>query len=124
MTNNPTRKTRNNPERDLVMKPILVKLLSDPEIIWFERTASFQIGTLRVGHPGSPDITAVVDCKNGKVALWFIECKAPKIKVLWASLPYEQRKFFAEMSIKPMTLCSIINNPSQYESEKKKVQNL
>jgi hypothetical protein len=116
---------RKFPERDLVMKPLLAKLSADDDVIWYERTASFQIGTLRVGHAGAADITAVVNCGNGKIALWFLECKAPgsPIKTL-EQLPYEQRKFAKSMEGKPMVGFSIISDPKMYQSEKRRIQQL
>lgn len=124
LQNSPLKK-KQNPERDLVLKPLMSRLAKDPDIIFWYRTASFQIGTLRIGCPGVPDLVAVVDCHNGKVALWFLECKAPDspIKEVF-QLPYEQKMFVQNLQGRPMTGISIISDPKMYLSEKRKVQAL
>ena len=99
-----------------VMKTVLRQLKNlriSGSVIWHSRLNS---GKVQVGFSwvqlceiGTPDIISLIDCKNGKLAVLFIECKRTGMK----KLRFEQQEFFNNMEDKPMTLCALINDPSQ-----------
>ena len=117
--------TKLQPEKKLVINPIMKKLecyQMTGDVLWFQRLVAED----DIHCPaGTPDIFATVDCMNGKIAQLFIECKKPvKRAPSRDDLRFEQRLFFEKMDGKPMTLCVVINNPSQLWMAIKKAQNL
>ncbi len=67
----------------------------------------------------------MVNCKDGRIAVLFIECKKPSgKKPSLDDLRFEQRLFFESMDGEPMTLCVVINNKSQLWPAIKKAQRL
>lgn len=114
----------NYKERDQVQVPILKKLKYNPNVLWYQRTASFRIGHVTVGSPGTPDITAVVKSKSG-ICLLFIECKAlSKKKWTVDDLPYEQRQFFKRYAKCKHVVCAVINDPKQLSDVLKKARSV
>ena len=115
----------NQPENKLVVTPILNKLRQyqlQGDVIWYKREeAADDIYC----EAGTPDIVVIVNCKNGHIALLFIECKKPSKKAPSLDLlQFEQRLFFEDMDEEPMTLCVVINKPSQLWPAIKKAQRL
>ena len=116
---------RNQPENKFVVLPIIRKLrwlLATDNIIWFQRLVAED----DVNCPaGTPDIEVIVNCRNGKIAVLFIECKKPvKREPRFNDLRFEQKEFFKKMEDKSMTLCVVINNPDQLYSAIEKARNL
>jgi len=104
----------NQPENKLVIKPILRKLETlklSGDVLWVQRLVAED----DINCPsGTPDIVVIVNCKNGKIALLFIECKRPSDKKSCLDdLRFEQRLFFDDMAGEPMTLCVVINDKRQ-----------
>lgn len=102
-----------------VMKEVLNKLDNlkmTGEILWSARLNSgkVKIGTtwIQLCLAGTPDIVAVVKCKNHKIAVLFIKCKRTGL----TKLRYEQQQFFNEMIDKPMIFCIVVNDPNQIYS--------
>ena len=116
---------RNQPEKKLVVNPVIDRLkfrVLTGDILWFQRLVAESDPNAKAG---TPDIIAVVDCKDGKIAVLFIECKKPsKKKPSLDDLRFDQRLFFARMEGKPMILCVVINKPSQLWPAIKKARNL
>ena len=115
---------RQQPEKTLVVNPIMKKL-KNCDIIWSQRLVAED----DIHCPaGTPDIVAVVNCRDGRIALLFIECKKPPDlkgkRPTWKDLRFEQKEFFEKMAGKPMTLCAVVNNPDQLWPLIKKCQNL
>jgi len=98
----------NYPEK-LIQNQILAQLKLrkiNGDIIWYQRLMAEDDPCCPAG---TPDIVSVVNCKDGNIALLFIEVKRENVK----KLRYEQRIFFDEMLGKPMTLCVLINDVTQ-----------
>ena len=118
-------KKRNQIEKNLVVAPILNKLRNyqlSGDVIWYCVTDASDAKDIKAGQP---DITVVINCCNGRIALLFIECKKPTgKKPSLDDLSFEQGLFFNEMEGKPMTLCVVMNNPSQLWPSIKKARNL
>jgi len=116
---------RRTPEKTLVHNRILRKMagfILSKDIIWFQTLAAeSDINCLA----GTPDIISIVNCKNGKIAILFLECKRPsKKKPSLDDLRFEQRLFFDDMEGKPMILCVVINDPGMLWAAIKKARNL
>ncbi len=58
-------------------------------VVWYQRLQSMQLGRIRVGTPGNPDVVAVVRRSDGSLFLLFIECKRPGV----TKLRFEQECF-------------------------------
>lgn len=99
-----------------VLKSILNKLKMlelTGDIIWFNRLASGKVqtagGWVNLCQAGTPDVIVIVNCRNGKIAVLFLETKRTGV----TRTRYEQTKFFERMEGKPMIMCSVINDPKQ-----------
>jgi len=116
---------RNQPENKLVVNPILskLKLLKlGGQILWYQRLVAEDDTNCPAG---TPDIVAIVNRGDGYIGLLFIECKRPTGKTPSVKdLRFEQALFFSGMAGKPLTLCVVINEPSQLYGAIKKVRNL
>lgn len=103
---------KKQPEKILVQTKVLNKLKMyqlTGDVIWFMRLPAGRIGGYTLAAAGTPDIIAIVNQRNGSVAVLFIECKRPLKK----KLDYEQQMFADSMAGKPKVLCCLINDPSQ-----------
>ena len=58
---------------------------------------------------GTPDVVSIVNCRDGRIAVLFIEAKRTKV----TRLRFEQQRFFDTMEGKPMIMCVVINDPKQ-----------
>jgi len=112
-------KKRNQPEKKvsnaILNRLNLLRITGD--VIWFKRE---EASDDQYCVAGTPDILALINCKDGRLAALFIEVKRPGVK----RLRYEQKKFFESMEGKPMTLCVVINDSKQLFPAIKKVRNL
>jgi len=100
----------------LILKSVLSKLkilTLSGDILWHTRLNSGRINSgvywIKLADIGTPDVVAIVNCRNGKIAVLFIECKRSGV----TRLRYEQKLFFQEMEGKPMILCVVINDVKQ-----------
>ena len=99
-----------------IQKAILTKLETHKmagDVLWFMRINSGKINSgkywIKLADIGTPDIMAIVDCRDGRIAVLFIEVKRSGVK----RLRYEQQAFFTAMDGKPMILCTVMNDPKQ-----------
>jgi len=110
-----------------VLKLVLRKLdtlILSKDIIWHSRLNSGKVNSgvywIKLCEIGTPDVIAIVNCHNGKIAILFIEVKRTGIK----RLRYEQTQFFNNMEGKPMILCVIINDVKQVYPAVRRAKNL
>ena len=92
-----------------VLSDVIKKLKFHPDIIWFTRLQSGSMGGYTLNPAGTPDIMAVVDQRNGSIAIMFIEIKRPGK----TGLDYEQIRFFETMAGKPKIMCVMVNDVAQ-----------
>lgn len=108
--------------KSVVKKLKFLELTGD--VVWHSRLNSGKIningGWVQLCQAGTPDIISIINCKNGKIAVLFIECKRTGIK----KLRYEQNIFFMKMETAPMVLCIVINDPKQLHQAIKKAREL
>jgi hypothetical protein len=93
--------------KHVISRMILGMMVGD--VLFYTRLQSLQIGKVRVGKPGLPDVVAIISQGNGAIAVLFIEVKRSTVK----RLRFEQQEFFNSMLGKPKILCEIINDKSQ-----------
>lgn len=110
-----------------ILKSVLNKLKTyelTGDVLWHSRLNSGQVNSgthwIKLCESGTPDVEAIIDCKNGRIAVLFIECKRSGVK----RLRFEQQQFFNRMEGKPMILCVVINNPKQLWPAIKKAREL
>ncbi len=110
-----------------VQKAVLNKLKTYElagDVVWHSRLNSGKVNSgaywIKLCDVGTPDIIAAIDCKNGKVAILFIEVKRSKV----TRLRFEQQQFFNAMAGKPMIMCVVINDPKQLWPAIKKAREL
>ena len=111
-----------------VLKSIMNKLKTYEligDIIWYSRLNSGKVKTqynswVQLCRIGTPDIVAIINCLNGKIAVLFIECKRTDVK----KLRFEQQEFFNNMEGQPMIACVLINDPNQLGSAIKKAKQI
>lgn len=103
-------------EKDLQNK-IIKKLKSlefSGKVLWWIRIPSFQIGNVRSGRAGLPDLLLILRNNITGHAVVFIELKKPSDKELKIKdLPIEQEAFFVQMACKGIR-CEIINSYDQF----------
>lgn len=96
-----------------VLKSVLMKLsnykIFGEDVIWLQRLHSAQLGNIRIGSPGTPDILVFIRNKDGGIVNLFLEVK----KEGETKLRYEQKEFFKEYEKVSSILCRIINDPKQ-----------
>lgn len=109
-------------ERDVLKKIILkLKLLEiTGDVIWWQRLQSGRFGKVTIGKAGTPDLVAVINQRNGSVAVVFIEVK----KSGEVKKRFEQNEFFKKMEGKPKVKCSLINDPDQWALLLREVKNI
>jgi hypothetical protein len=103
---------KKSPEKILVLNKVLLKLRLRKitgDIIWYVRIPAGRMGGYTLAPAGTPDVVAIVNQRNGSIALLFIECKRPGKK----TYDYEQAQFVKNMEGKPKVLCCLIDDPAQ-----------
>lgn len=99
-------------EKNLVQDAVIRKLktlMITNDVLWYLRVPAGRLGGYTLAQAGTPDIVAVVNQRDGNIAVLFLECKAPGRK----KLDYEQEAFFDNMASKPKIICRLINDPDQ-----------
>ena len=106
-------KRRDQPEKKLVVQPIMKKLrwlVETGDIFWWQRLVAEDDPN---APAGTPDLVTIVNCDD-HIVLLFLECKKPsKKKPHICDLRHEQKIFFERMAGKPGVLCKVINDPKQ-----------
>ena len=118
-------KKRKSPEKDEVQDPIIKLIKKMPDLIYFRRTSSYQIGRYRVGEPGKWDIELAL-LINDKIYIQIeVECKKPmKRKPKLSDLRYEQKCYYDNNKDVPCKFWVVINNPDNFIEAVKHIKSM